>query len=199
MKLLVRGGSIAAGVGVARGYVDILKEFCTSQGVEVINRTNPQDNSFDGIWTFQDDIAPFAPQILLIHFGVDDAFFPVYRSEFKENLVRMVRSARAQFNPFIILPTSHTFDEPYEMDAMNIYYRTIREVCMDLDCEMAPVHTFWAGYLIDHGLNNLDLVQKDVRLPNERGHEIFAKALSLKLEYCISRMKLRMDQLKSLA
>ena len=187
MKLLVRGGSIAAGVGVARGYVDILKEFCTSQGMEVINRTKPQDNSFDGIWTFQDDIAPFAPQILLIHFGVDDAFFPVYRSEFKENLVRMVRSAREQFNPVIVLPTSHTFDDPYEMDAVNIYYRTIREVSIDLDCEMVAVHTYWAGYLFDRGLANSEFIQNDARLPNERGHDIFAEALIYRIKRIINQ------------
>jgi lysophospholipase L1-like esterase len=181
-KLLVRGGSIAAGTGVEKCYVEIVKDFCSSRNVEVINLSAPGDNSFDGIRTFQKDIEPCAPDILLIHFGVDDAFFPVYRSEFKENLVRMVRSARKSFNPLIMLPTSHTFDDPYEMDAINIYYRTIREVCIDLDCEMVAVHTYWAGYLEDHGLVNAQLVQKDTRLPNEPGHEIFAKVIIHRLE-----------------
>jgi lysophospholipase L1-like esterase len=188
MKVLVRGGSIAAGVGVRRGYVDILKDFCTSRGVEVVNCSRPRENSFDGIWTFQKDIEPYTPDILLIHFGVDDAFFPVYRSEFKENLVRMVRSARECFNPIIVMPTSHTLDDPYEMDAVNIYYRTIREVCIDLDCEMVPVHTYWAGYIQDYGLSNTDLVQKDCRLPNERGHEVFAEVIIQRLKRIISEV-----------
>jgi hypothetical protein len=91
--------------------------------------------------------------------------------------VRMVRSSRELFNPVIIIPTSHTFDDPNEMDAINIYYRTIREVCVDLDCKMIAVHTYWAGYLQDHALSNAQLVQKDTRLPNELGHEIFAKVI----------------------
>ena len=186
-RLLVRGGSIAAGAGVARSYVDIIKDFCSSRNVEVINLSATGDNSFDGIWTFSKDIAPFAPDILLIHFGVDDAFFPVYRSEFKENLVRMVRSARESFNPLIMMPTSHTFDDPYEMDAINIYYRTIREVCVDLGCELIPVHTYWAGYLQDHGMANTHLVQKDARLPNGRGHEVIAEAVLKPLDRILNR------------
>jgi lysophospholipase L1-like esterase len=186
-KVLVRGGSIPAGVGVKRGYVDILEDFFVDRGVKVINRSGAGDNTFDGIWTFQNDIAPFSPEILILHFGVDDAFFPVYRSEFKENLVRMVRSSRELFSPVIIIPTSHTFEDPYEMDAIiNIYYRTIREVCIDLDCEMVAVHTYWAGYLEDHALENAQLVQKDTRLPNERGHEIFAKVIIQRLERIIA-------------
>jgi lysophospholipase L1-like esterase len=177
MKLLVRGGSIAAGTGVSRGYVDILQDWCAPRGVELINKSRRLDNSFDGIWSFSSDIDPFLPDILMIHFGIDDAYYPVYRSEFKENLVRMVNLARQRFNPRILMPTSHSFDDPYEMDAVHIYYRTIREVCQDLSCEMIPVHTYWAGYCQDHGMENADLVQPDVRLPNERGHEVFAEAI----------------------
>jgi hypothetical protein len=185
MKVLVRGGSIASGIGVKTGYVSILKDFCSTSGIEVVNCSRSGDTSFDGIWTFEKDIKPYAPDILLIHFGMDDAFFPVYRSEFKENLVRMVRSARECINPITVLSTSHTLDDPYEMEAVNIYYRAIREVCLDLDCEMVPVHTYWAGYLQDHGLSNAELVQKDCRLPNEHGHKVFAEVIIQRLKRII--------------
>jgi lysophospholipase L1-like esterase len=182
MRLLVRGGSIPAGFGVAKSYVDILQGFCTARGIELINRSRSHENSFDGIRSFFEDIDPFRPEILLLHFGIDDAFFPVYRSEFKENLVRIVRAAREAFDPLIIMPTSHTFDDPHEMDAVNIYYRAIREVCLDLSCELVPFHIYWAGYLIEHGLNNSDLLLHDARHPNEQGHEVYAEALIARLE-----------------
>lgn len=184
-RLLVRGGSLAAGAGVERCYADHVRGLCERRGLAFMNRSRQGDTSFDGIWTFHEDIAPFRPEILVIHFGIDDAFFPVYRSEFKENLVRMVRLAREMFHPIILMPTSHTFDDPYEMDAVNIYYRTIREVCQDLDCEMIAVHTWWAGYLQGHGLSNADLVRNDSRLLNERGHEVMADAMTPSLERAI--------------
>jgi lysophospholipase L1-like esterase len=177
MKILIRGGSISAGSGVETSYVDLLEDFCRARGVELINRSRIRDNSFDGIWSFYEDIDPYRPEILMIHFGLDDAFYPVYRSEFKENLVRMVRLARQRFNPAILLPTSHTFDNVYDMDAVYIYYRAIREVALDLDCEMIPIHTYWAGYLKDQGLRNSDLVLDDVRCPNTKGHAVFAQAI----------------------
>jgi lysophospholipase L1-like esterase len=187
MRLLVRGGSIPAGFGAAKSYVDILQGFCTARGIELINRSRSHENSFDGIRSFSEDIAPFRPEILLLHFGIDDAFFPVYRSEFKENLVRIVRAAREAFDPLIIMPTSHTFDDPHEMDAVNIYYRTIREVCLDLSCELVPLHIFWAGYLIEHGLTNRDLLLNDARHPNEQGHEVYAEALIARLERIVDQ------------
>jgi lysophospholipase L1-like esterase len=182
MKLLIRGGSIAAGFGVARGYVDILKDHYAPRGVEIINSSQARATSFDGIDNFYEDIDPYQPELLMLHFGIDDAYFPVYRSEFKENLVQIVRLARKRFDPAILLPTSHTFENPYDMDAVNIYYRTIREVADDLACEMIPVHTYWAGYLADRGCSPADFVQPDVRYPNEKGHAIFAQAILQRLD-----------------
>ena len=188
IKLLIRGGSISAGSGVETGYADILRDFCISNGIELINRSRSGDNSFDGIWSFYEDIDPYRPDILLIHFGIDDAFFPVYRSEFKENLVRMVKLTRVRFDPLILLPTSHPFENPFEMDAISIYYRALREVAMDLGCELIPVHTFWAGYLMEHRLGLSECVLTDTRYPNEKGHEIFAQAIRLRLERIIRNM-----------
>lgn len=177
MRILIRGGSIAAGAFASRGYVDILREHYEPRGVEIINRSRPGETSFAGVERFVEDIAPFLPDVLVLHFGIDDAFSAVYRSEFKENLVRIIRRARENSRPEIFLLTSHTFDDPYEMDAVNIYYRTIREVAADLACAMVPMHTAWAGYLLDHGLSNSALLQKDVRLPNAKGHEFYASVL----------------------
>lgn len=177
MKLLIRGGSIAAGYGVSKSYADILAQSLLPEGVEVINRSGYRETSFDGIRTFDNDIACFQPDSLLIHFGVDDAFQYVYRSEFQENIVQMVRLARTGFNPMIFLAASHTFDDPHEMDAVQIFYRSLRIVSSDLGCTLIPVHHYWAGYLQEHHLRNKNLVQSDSRYPNEIGHRVIAEAM----------------------
>lgn len=182
-RLLVRGGSIAAGFGVTRNYVDIVSGVVT--GIEVINRSRYKDTSFQGIWSFYDDIDAFRPDILALHFGMDDAYNPVYRSEFKENLVQIVRLARKRFDPKIILLTSHPFENHYEMEMIYIYYRTIREVATDCNCEMVPVHVYWAGVIEDRGLRIRDFVQEDCRYPDERGHALYAEALIAKLRRMI--------------
>jgi hypothetical protein len=179
MRLLIRGGSISAGYGVTRSYVDSIAD--RFNRIEVINRSRIKDNSFQGVWTFNDDIDMFKPDILILHFGIDDAYNPVYRSEFKENLVQIVRLARKRFDPEIILLTSHPFENQYEMEMIYIYYRVIREVAIDLVCELVPIHVFWAGALEERGLMASDLLQYDCRYPTERGHELYAEALINKL------------------
>ncbi|MDD5712759.1 MAG: SGNH/GDSL hydrolase family protein [Smithellaceae bacterium] len=176
MKILVRGGSIAAGAGVKRSYVDILSSYYRPQGIEVLNRSAAGDNTFDAVASFDSDIAIVRPDILLLHFGVDDAYFPVYRSEFKENLVQIIRKARRLFTAQIVLLTSHPFSNEYEMDALAIYYRAIREVAGDLSCPMVSVHTYWAGWILERALPEHLFLQKDVRYPSEKGHEIIACA-----------------------
>jgi len=178
MKLLIRGGSLAAGHGVKESYVDIVTQSLSPNGIHVVNRSRFKDTSFEGIATFRDDLAVFKPDMVLLHFGVDDAFQYVYRSEFQENTVQMVRLARQTYNPRIFLATSHTFDHPEDMEAVYIFYRSLRIVAADLECVLIPVHSYWAGYLMEHHLNNSDLVQSDTRYPNERGHRVIAEVMT---------------------
>lgn len=177
MKMLIRGGSIAAGYNVTRNYVDILTEFLIKNEIEVFSRSRYGEKSFDGIGTFDEDIDFFRPDILLIHFGVDDAFSYVYRSEFQENIVQIIRLARLRFKPVIFLATSHTFDNADDMEAVNIFYRSLTVVASDLGCVLIPVHRYWLGYLDEHHLLCHHLVQSDSRYPNEKGHEIIAEAM----------------------
>jgi hypothetical protein len=174
MRILIRGGSIAAGHGVLKGYPDILKEKLSTSGIELINRSRYRETSFEGVWTFEEDIEPFRPDILLLNFGIDDAFRPVYRSEFQENHVQIIRRARKLFNPRIVLATSHTFDDPYEMEAVNIYYRSLRIVAKDLLCDLIPIDSLWAGFICEKVMKSSELCLADTRYPNERGHELFA-------------------------
>jgi hypothetical protein len=181
-RILVRGGSLAAGCGVMIGYVELLRKRYRQRKFEWINRSRGGETSFDGVESFYQDIYPFRPDILLLHFGVDDAYGAVYRSEFKENLVRIIRLAAECFDPAVMLMTSQPFDDPHEMEAVEIYYRAIREVAVDLRCRMIPVHTHWAGHVRAEDLKHGDLVQTDVRLPNERGHRLLADIVAAHLD-----------------
>lgn len=190
MKLLIRGGSISAGFGVDRGYVDILSGSLSVKGIEVINRSRYRETTFDGIGTFYQDIDFCKPDILLIHFGVDDAFQCVYRSEFQENTVQLIRLARKRFSPVVVLATSHSFDDPYDMDAVSIFYRSLKITATDLDCELIPVHYHWAGYIEENGLKSSELTLGDPRYPNERGHQVIADIISKGLEKFIDVEKI---------
>jgi len=193
-RLLIRGGNIAAGCGVERGYANSIRDWCSERGIEFINCSRPGENSFDAVRSFPDDIALFKPDILIIHFGLDDAFGCVYKSEFKENLVQLVRRSRELFHPIIIMPTSQSFESLYYMQPAYFYYQIIRDVCRDLQCGMVPVHAHWNALIMEKGLAHSDLVQENVLYPNERGHEIFAEALIPRLERMVSERRRKEGQ-----
>ena len=177
IKLLIRGGSIPEFYGVKISYVDIIKIHYPH--LEIINRSRIKENSFQGIWTFNDDIEEYAPDILMLHFGIDDAYQPVYRSEFKENLVQIVRLARKRFGPEIILLTSHPF-ENLEMEM--IYMNTSHTGSSRIYRMVSTVHSYWAGEIEEKGLLTEDFLQEDCRYPNEAGHELYAKATIPKID-----------------
>ncbi len=181
MRLVIRGGSIPAGKGLNFSYADILSEELQRTGVEVINRSYEGDTSFEGVRTITTEIDPFKPELLIVHFGIDDIFRPVYRSEFKENLVQMVRHVRIGYDPVILLLTSHPFANSVEMDAAVIFYRTIFEVASDLNCVYVPVHMRWMNFMYESGKKLEDLVQSDNRYPNEEGQRIYAESVLQKL------------------
>ncbi len=178
-RLLIRGGSVAAGKGAAESYASIIARELLTDGIEVLNRSREGDTSFEAVWTFYEDIEPFRPDILILHFGLDDMYRPVYRSEFKENLVQVVRLARERFEPDILLLTSQSFADSSVMDAASIYYRAIREVAVDLGCGYLPVHLWWMSHLESKGGG--PLFDDDERYPNDEGHQIIASAVTEKI------------------
>lgn len=179
--LLIRGGSIAAGMHTTCSYPYLLSGELLGYGIEVVNRSKKEDTSFEAVITFYEDIDPFRPEILLLHFGVDDMYRPVYRSEFKENLVQLVRLSRERFDPLIMLLTSQAFTDSSVMDAASIYYRTIREVASDLECAYLPVHLWWMSYLDSKRADAGTLYDGDERYPNANGHRVIATAVVEKL------------------
>ncbi len=181
MIFLIRGGGIAAGTHVQLSYAHLLTESLSSHGIQVINRSRNRDTSFHGCWTFEEDIAPFQPEMILFHFGIDDIYRPVYRSEFKENLVQLVRLCRIRYNSHIFLASSHPFSGDFEMQSALIYYRTIREVAIDLKCHYIPIHYLIADELNEYNLTIKDIVLPDERYINETGHRLFFNIVSRKI------------------
>jgi len=188
MKILFRGDAIAAGKGCSKSYINLIKVNNKNVGWEIIDKSHIIDNTFDANWTYETDIKPYRPDILVLHFGINDAYYPVYRSEFKENLVQLIRRVRIDFNSEILLITSHPFENIYDMEMVYIYYRTIREVAVDLHCHLLPLHTWFRSYCEENSVALNTLFQRDTRYPNQIGQELYSKAIELKLKSIITNM-----------
>lgn len=183
--ICIRGGSLSAGHNVKTSYVDLLSHDGLLQTHTLINISKLGDSSFEGVWQF-DTVLLHKPDILILHFGIDDIYRPVYRSEFKENLVRMVQKARNASINNIILTTLHLVRNQYDMDAVDVFTRTVREVALDMNCLLATVHIEWINYLFETGKSLNTLLTDDDRYPNEKGHALIAEAIKKKLVQLLS-------------
>lgn len=178
-KIVIRGSSITLGFKSTVSYVDMLCNHLPNNHT-IINISNMGDSSFQGVWQFE-EVLSHKPDIIILHFGMEDIFRPVYKSEFKENLVRMVQKARAVSIEKIIFPTLHIVDDQSLLEAFEIYTRLIREVAFDLQCSLATVHLEWMNYCYVTGNPVTTLLSDDPRYPNERGHALIAEAVKKKL------------------
>lgn len=178
--ICIRGGSISAGHKVKHPYVCSLMQNKIIRNHTIVTIARFGDSSFEGIWEF-DSIVLYKPDILILHFGMDDIYRPVYRSEFKENLVRMVQKARDKDIAHIILVTLHLVENPYLMERVESMTNIVREVALDLQCKLATVHIEWMNYLYKTRNSLANLLSDDERYPNERGHKLIAKAIQRKL------------------
>lgn len=178
--ILIRGSSISAGHLVKKSYVDILYRDPAFSNDTIINISRFGDSSFQCVWQF-DEVLSYNPHIIIIHFGMDDIYKPVYRSEFKENLVRIVQKAREASIRNIILTTLHLVRNEHHQEAVYIFTRTVREVALDLNCQLASVHLEWMNYLYETNSSLDALLTSDDRYPNETGHILIAQAIKKRL------------------
>ena len=185
-RLLIRGGSIAAGYKVERGYADILRDWGAARGIELINCSRPGENTFDAVRTFHDDIAPFKPDMLIIHFGLTTPSAVYINQSSRKTWCSSCGAAASCFTQSSSCrPRSPLKAHPICSRLISTT-RSSRDVCGDLGCEMVPVYTYWSGLVMERGLRHADLVQENVLYPNERGHDFFAQAIIQRLERILS-------------
>lgn len=184
VSVLIKGGSIPAGTDAVKGYTGILYERFKTSGLRILNGSASGATTFDGIVELTEEFDENSPGILVLHYGIDDMYRPVYRSEFKENLVQMCRRGHER-GITILLPTFQTFKKNGEAQAAEIYYRTVREVAMDLSCVYIPVHIIWDSIILERGLNRRQLVQDDCRYLTDEGQVLMAEIIGNRLEKLI--------------
>jgi len=61
--------------------VQLLSEDDELRKHTIYNISRYGDTSFDGVWDF-DKIRVCQPDLLILHFGIDDIYYRVYRSDF---------------------------------------------------------------------------------------------------------------------
>ncbi|HPS56584.1 MAG TPA: SGNH/GDSL hydrolase family protein [Spirochaetota bacterium] len=179
LKITAFGDSLTYGWMVSKGYLDYLGELISStypeSRVEILNRGVPGDTALDGFSRMKRDVKGDRADLVLVQFGLNDAYTGFSPDEFESNLERIITELKSSFNPEIALLTSVYIKMPEYRHVLH-YYDRILMLAERYSLPVARVHKYWEGKVAG-GADFYKLVQGDGVHPTEEGYKLFAEAV----------------------
>jgi len=179
LKITAFGDSLTYGWMVSKGYIDFLIEMIHSRypesNVEILNRGVPGNTALDGLSRIKRDVARDRADLVLVQFGLNDAYTGFSPDEFEINLERIINELKSSFNPEIALLTSVYIRMPEYRHVLK-YYDRILMLAEKHSLPSVQVHKYWESR-VTGGLDFYKLVQGDGVHPTEEGYMLFAEGV----------------------
>lgn len=179
LKITAFGDSLTYGWMVSKGYLDYLAEFIHSSykesRVEILNRGVPGDTALDGFSRLKRDVSRDRADLVLVQFGLNDAYTGFSPDEFEVNLERIINELKSSYDPEIALLTSVYIKMPDYRRVLQ-YYDRILMLADKYSLPSAQVHRYWEAKVAG-GADFYKLVQGDGVHPTEEGYRLFAEAV----------------------
>ncbi len=173
------GDSLTFGWMVKKGYLAFLQEMLSkkypSSEIDIINRGIPGDTMEGGLYRLQNQVINTQPDLILIQFGLNDAFCGYPVSDFQDKTISMVRDIKTKTDSEILLMTSSALNEN-DMKTVEKYYDIIVRTAEKEKISIAKVHNYWTKNISD-GISFNTLVQDDKVHPTEAGYCLIAEAI----------------------
>ena len=179
LKITAFGDSLTYGWMVSKGYPDYLAEMIRSRYpescVDILNRGVPGDTALDGYSRIKRDVAADRADLVLVQFGLNDAYTGFSPDEFESNLERIITAIKSSLNPEIALLTSVYIKMPEYRHVLQ-YYDRILGLAEKYSLPVAQVHKHWESRVAG-GADFYKLVQGDGVHPTEEGYRLFAEGV----------------------
>lgn len=179
LKITAFGDSLTYGWMVNKGYPDYLAELISSiypeSRVKILNRGVPGDTALDGFSRIKRDVSRDRADLVLVQFGLNDAYTGFSPDEFEANMERIINELKYSFNPEIALLTSVYIKMPEYRDVLQ-YYDRVLMLAEKYSLPVAQVHKYWEAKVAG-GVDFYKLVQGDGVHPTEEGYRLFAEGV----------------------
>ena len=179
LKITAFGDSLTYGWMVSRGYLDYLGEMINERypgcRVDILNRGVPGDTALDGFSRLKRDVLRDRADLVLVQFGLNDAYTGFSPDEFESNLERIISELKSSFDPEIVLLTSVYIKMP-EYRLVLQYYDRIERLAEKYKLSLVKVHRYWEDR-VGAGTDFYKLVQADGVHPTEEGYRLFAESV----------------------
>ncbi len=183
IRIVALGDSLTHGWMVNKGYLDFLKELLHNKYpesiVDIINRGIPGDTADGGLNRLKGHVINDKPDLVLVQFGLNDAFSGYAVDHFKNSILGIIAGIREQTSAEILLMTSSAL-EGHDWLMTEKYYIALEEVADEESVPLAKVHTYWEQK-ISEGTDFRSLVQHDLVHPTEEGYQLMAEAVAEKI------------------
>lgn len=180
LRLVALGDSLTQGWMVRKGYVDFLGEMIARRypkcDITIVNRGIPGDTAEGGLYRLREHVLDADPDLVLVQFGLNDAYTGVSPDRFKNTVKAIIDQIRADTDAEILLLTSVPIMHASEDLVAEAFYDRIEALAREEGLPVARVHAHWKKK-VSAGIFFASLVQGDGVHPNIEGHRIMAEAV----------------------
>jgi lysophospholipase L1-like esterase len=175
------GDSLTEGWMVEKGYLDFLEDMIADaypkSKVKFINRGISGDTAEDGLFRLSREIETVHPDLVLVQFGLNDAFCGISPNEFGRTIETIIDRIQNVVRTEAALVTSvPILNNPYEDGIMDSFYDKLGEIAVSRNLPVANVHRMWRKRTSE-GLKPSILIQSDWVHPTVEGYRLMAEAI----------------------
>lgn len=180
LTIVAFGDSLTYGWDVPMGYLKylniMLKTKYPDHSFSIINSGIPGNTAAHGLDRIKKDVIDRKPDIVLIQFGINDAFMNIHMTDFSQNILSIAKIIKDETKGIPVVVTSTFTNDSLLNKEIACYYYTMSECSQRINLPIAMVHEYWAKRT-----NKTEDVDKmllpDGVHPTLKGHELMAEAI----------------------
>lgn len=180
VKIAALGDSLTYGWMTKYGFLDYLSIMLNNKFpgslFKISNRGIPGDTAKNGLRRVDHDVIGSLPDLVLIQFGLNDAYTDFSPEDFHKNIDSIILKIKENTSSEIALLTSSAILDQEENRIIKKFYMKIKESGKRFNIPVASVDEYWQKK-ISSGINHRELVQSDGVHPTEKGYELMAEAV----------------------
>jgi acyl-CoA thioesterase-1 len=180
LSLVALGDSLTYGWLVRKGYLDFINEMIKDRypksKIAITNRGIPGDTAEGGLARLEHDVIDLNPDLVMIQFGLNDAFSGISPEKFENTMVTIVEKLKAGTESEILLLTSVPIMNGHGNFIAEQFYHSILTAADKENVPVVQVHRYW-GKKISAGIDFKKLVQADQVHPTLEGYRLIAEAI----------------------
>ncbi len=180
LRIVALGDSLTYGWMARKGYLDYMAEMLSVKyphgNFSIVNKGIPGDTAQGGLHRLMQDVIDEEPDLVLIQFGLNDAFTGISPGNYKKTIMSLVDTVLETTQSEILLLTSVPIFNERDDSIAEMFYRELTAVAEEKNMPIVQVSRYLKKR-ISAGADFRKLVQFDQVHPTAEGYKLMAEAI----------------------